>query len=156
MYEVRDGQRTLQFEGTLLGESTSWRPGSYRWIEFRLYRTQRGQFVLSRVGVSLIYHTAACPLVKRYGLQEEDVEAISGDAIACPECRPTFDAPVVFPEKHRHWAMVSPEAQAVLDALYKYDENDSRYLTNVAKRLLEEASRKDSDIDMSYRFETIL
>ena len=61
MFEVKDGARTLQFSGKLLGESSSYRPNSNRWIEFRLYRTQSGSYVLSRIGVSLIYHGAACP-----------------------------------------------------------------------------------------------
>ena len=70
MHEVKDGSRTLQFSGKLLAESSSWRQGSYRWIEFKLYKTDNGSYILSRVGVSLIFHGAACPLVKRYGLNE--------------------------------------------------------------------------------------
>ena len=155
MYEVKDGPRTLKFEGTLLGESTSWRHGSIRWIEFKLYRTVGGAYVLSRVGVSLVYHTSSCPLVDRYGLQEADVDNLSDNAIPCPECLPTLYAPVVFPEKYRTWAMVSEDAEAVLDALYKYDDN-YRYLTKVAERLLEQASERDSALDQAYRIEVIL
>jgi len=156
MYHVKDGPRTLQFEGRLLGESSSWRFGSLRWIEFKLYKTQKGQYVLSRVGVSLVYHGAACPLVKRYNLQEEDSDMLSEAATPCPECRPTVYAPVVFPEKHRYWAAVTDDANAVLDALYKEDENGSRYLTKVAERLLDEASKDDADLDLAYRIEIIL
>ena len=56
MFEVKDGSRTLQFKGRLLAESSSWRRGSTRWIEFALYRTENGSYVLSRIGVSLIFH----------------------------------------------------------------------------------------------------
>ena len=70
MFEVKDGDRTLQFHGHYLGSSTSWRRGSTRWIEFDLYKTDGGMYVLSRVGVSLVYHGAACSIVKKYGLQE--------------------------------------------------------------------------------------
>lgn len=155
MYQVKDGPRTLQFEGRLLGESTSWRPGSFRWIEFALYKTDGGSYVLARTGVSLVYHVASCPLVGRYGLQESDVDDLRDNAIPCPECSPTLYAPVVFPEKYRHWALVTEEADAVLEALYKYDDN-SRYLTKVAERLLEQASAKDPEIDLAYRIEVIL
>lgn len=155
MYEVKDGSRTLQFEGKLLAESSSHRYGSTRWIEFKLYRTGSGSYVLSRTGVSLVYHAGACPLVGRYGLQEADVESLHAHAVPCPECQPTYDLPIVFPEKYRHWAQVSEDPEAVLEALYKYDDNNARYLTKVAERLLETASESDSGIDSVYRIELI-
>ena len=61
----------------------------------------------------------------------------------------------IFPEKHRHWAQVSDDPSAVLDALYKYDDGGARYLTNVAQRLLESASEKDKAVEMVYRVEVI-
>jgi hypothetical protein len=156
MYEVKDGSRTLQFDGVLLGKSSSYRRGSSRWIEFELYRTESGSYILSRVGVSLVYHGAACPSVKKYGLQEISFLELENLAIPCDKCYPTEDVDLVFPEKDRYWAQVSDEADAVLDALYQYDDNGSaRYLTNVAQRLLEEASRKDSQIESVYKIEVI-
>lgn len=155
MIEVKDGARTLQFNGRLLGKSSSWRKGSNRWIEFELYRTESGSYILSRIGVSLIFHGASCALVKRYGLNEVQFEEISEDAIACDECSPTEEAELVFPEKHRHWAQVSDEPVAVLDALYKFDDGGARYLTNVAQRLLDESSKNDENIAKVYKFEII-
>jgi hypothetical protein len=155
MYHVKDGARTLQFNGTLLGKSSSWRRGSTRWIEFELYKTESGSYILSRVGVSLVYHGAACLLVKRYGLVESAYTELEPDAIPCDECSPTEEADLIFPEKHRYWAQVSEEPEAVLDALYKYDQGGARYLTNVAQRLLEDASEKDEAIESVYRIEMI-
>lgn len=155
MYEVKDGSRTLQFNGTLLGKSSSWRRGSNRWIEFSLYRTENGSYILSRVGVSLVYHGAACPLVKRYGLVESEVSNLQEDSTPCDECKPSKELPVIFPEKYRNWAQVSEDPEAVLEALYKYDNGGARYLTNVAQRLLEEASENDSGIESVYRIEMI-
>jgi hypothetical protein len=155
MIEVKDGSRTLQFNGKLLGKSSSWRRGSYRWIEFELYKTENGSYVLSRVGVSTIYHAAACHLVKRYGLQESSVEELRKDVVPCEECRPSFAAGVVFPEKNRYWAQVSDDPNAVLEALYKYDNGGARYLTHVAQRLLEQASDTDKGIETVYRIELI-
>lgn len=155
MIEVKDGARTLQFNGKLLGKSSSWRRGSTRWIEFELYRTESGSYILSRIGVSLIYHGASCALVKRYGLNEVAFQELSQDALPCEECSPTEEADLVFPEKHRHWAQVSEEPVAVLDALYKFDDGGARYLTNVAQRLLEEASKTDENIASIYKFEII-
>ena len=155
MFEVRDGSRTLQFDGELLGSSTSWRRGSERWIEFELYKTKNGSYILSRVGVSRVFHGAACPLVKRYSLIEAPSADLKDDAIPCEECSPSDELPVVFPERDRTWAQVSEEPDAVLDALYKYDQGGTRYLTNVAHRLLEQASDKDTRIESVYRIETI-
>lgn len=155
MIEVKDGSRTLQFNGKLLGKSSSWRRGSNRWIEFELYKTENGSYVLSRIGVSTIYHAAACPLVKRYGLQEVPVSDLRSDVAPCEECRPSFAAEIVFPEKYRYWAQVSDDPGSVLDALYKYDNGGARYLTHVAQRLLEEASNLDKGIETVYRIELI-
>jgi hypothetical protein len=155
VFEVKDGARTLQFNGTLLGESSSWRRGSTRWIEFSLYRTENGSYILSRVGISLVFHGAACPLVKRYGLIEGKVDSLEDDATPCEECDPSFDLPVVFPEKYRNWAQVSDDPNNVIDALYKQDNGGASYLTNVAQRLLESASELDEGIKISYRIEMI-
>lgn len=154
MYEVKDGPRTLKFDGVLLAESSSWRPGSIRWIEFKLYRTAGGTYILSRVGRSLVFHTLGCPLTTKYGLPEAAVDELRENAVPCPECTPTFDVPVVSPETDRTWAMVSEEPQAVLDALYKWDGR-TKYLTKVAERLLIEACGNDADLDMCWRVEVI-
>lgn len=155
MFEVKDGARTLQFNGTLLGKSSSWRKDSTRWIEFELYRTESGSYILSRIGVSLVFHGAACQLVKRYGLHEANFESLEEAALPCLECNPSEEAELVFPEKYRYWAQVSDKPDAVLDALYKYDDNGARYLTEVAKRLLQETSKVDKGIAKIYNIEIV-
>jgi hypothetical protein len=155
MYEVKDGSRILQFSGGLLGESSSQRGDSTRWIEFKLYKTENGKYILSRVGVSLVFHASVCPLVKRYGLTEAQPQSLRANAIPCEECLPEGDLPIVFPEKERTWAQVSDNPDAVLEALYKYNYDGSRYLTKVAKRLLEQSASVDERIDLMYRIEVI-
>ena len=159
MIQVKDGSRTLQFNGLLLSKSSSWKRDSNRWIEFELYKTESGSYVLSRVGVSVIYHVAACHLVKRYGLQEISVDEIESEKIEalvpCDTCSPSLNVPVVFPEKNRHWAQVSDDPSAVLEALYKYDQGGARYLTNVAQRLLDAAAAVDHGIESVYKVEMI-
>lgn len=155
MHYVKDGPRTLEFEGRLLGESTSKRSDSIRWIEFKLYQTESGAYVLSRIGRSKVYHTASCALVSRYALTEMEWSDLEVGALECEECKPSPEAQLVFPEKNRYWAQVSDEPNAVLEALYKYDEGGARYLTKVAQRLLESASQNDSRIDSIYRIERI-
>jgi hypothetical protein len=155
MLEVKDGSRTLQFNGSLLAESSSFRRGSTRWIEFKLYKTESGSYILSRIGVSLVFHAPVCPLVKRYGLTEVDYEDINSSSIPCQECEPDESASLVFPEKDRYWAQVSDSPIAVLDALYKYDDGGARYLTNVAQRLMDDASKVDKEILGVYKIEII-
>ncbi len=155
MIQVKDGSRTLQFNGKLLGKSSSWKSGSTRWIEFELYRTENGAYILSRVGVSVTFHGAACHLVKRYGLQEIPASEIKQDAVPCPDCGPRLEAGLIFPEKDRYWAQVSEDPGAVLEALYKYDNAGARYLTNVAQRLLEESAQVDKGIESIYKIEMI-
>ena len=155
MHEVKDGSRTLQFNGRLLGESSSFRRGSTRWIEFKLYKTENGSYILSRIGVSIVFHSPTCSLVKRYGLKEGSVDELRDVSLPCEECNPSYDMPIVFPEKDRTWAQVSEDPTPVLDALYKYDQGGARYLTNVAQRLLELAADQDEKIDSIYRVEMI-
>lgn len=154
-FEVKDGARTLQFNGKLLGESTSFKRGSTRWIEFKLYMTESGSYVLSRTGVSLVYHGAACQLVRNYNLQELSFDKLAPGSIPCDRCYPTESADLVFPEKHRHWAQVSDNPSAILEALYKYDDHGSKYLTGVAQRLLESAGKQDTGIQSVYNYEII-
>jgi len=155
MYEVRNGNRILRFEGRRLASSSSKRRGASRWIEFDLYKTEGGSYVLSRVGVSYVYHSVVCPLVSRYGLHEADSADLSPQAVACPDCKPEAGAPFVFPETFRYWTLVADEPEAVLEALYKPGDFGERYLTRVAERLLQEAAAQDADIDLIYRFEYI-
>lgn len=155
MFEVKDSSRTLQFNGRLLSESSSWRRGSTRWIEFELYKTENGSYILSRVGVSVIFHGAACPLVKRYGLNEVHANELKEEALPCEDCNPSRSAVMVFPEKYRYWAQVSEDPNAVLEALYKYDNGGARYLTKVAERLLQDAAEVDKGIESIYKVELI-
>lgn len=155
MFEVKDSTRTLQFSGKILSKSSSWRRDSTRWIEFALYKTDNGSYVLSRIGVSLIFHGAACPLVDKYALIEINAAELEPSAYPCEECRPSTSAVMVFPEKYRYWALVSDDPYAILDALYKYDDNGARYLTRVAERLLDEAAKVDAGIEKIYKVELI-
>jgi hypothetical protein len=156
--QVKDGSRLLQFEGSLIGTSTSWHRNSTRWVEFKLYRTAaEGRYVLTRVGMSLLYHLPECAVVQRNNLHETPRLELDPDAVPCDLCRPdALNIPVVCPERPRHWAQVCDTPQAVIDALTKYDEANNRYLTFVAQRLLEKASEADPELSSAYRVETIL
>lgn len=154
-YTITTDRRTLEFAGHKLANSTSKSNDSDRWIEFSLYKTESGTYVLHRVGMSRIYHSVTCSLVSKYGLREEEVVNLLPSHTPCSLCAPSYNDPIVFPEKQRHWTLVSPDAKAVVDALYKYDSSGAKYLTSVAGRLLERASRDDPELDAAYRIEVI-
>jgi hypothetical protein len=102
-----------------------------------------------------MFHGAACSLVSKYKLTESLAYDLPRRAVPCEECQPDDSLDLVFPEKYRYWALVSNQAQAVLDALYKYDDNGSYYLTSVAQRLLQQAAKVDKDIADVYNVEVI-
>lgn len=146
MHVVRDGQRELEFSGKLLSTSSSHRHGSPRWVEFELYRTAGGQYVLSRTGWSTCYHRASCDVVSRNRIELQSRDTLAPDATACRECRPDAYDDMVAPEQPRYWAQVSETPSGVVNSLYKYDDDGTRYLTHVAKRLLADAARLDDDL----------
>lgn len=156
LYNIQDGTRTIRFDGSKLAHSSSWRPGSARWIEFALYRTDRGTYVLHRVGISVIFHTSTCPLVKKYGLHESENVELSSRAIACEQCGPEHSDPIVFMEQDRNWVLTTENPEAVIESLYKEDDTGTRYLTKVAERLLEQAVEYDAELDAAYRIVYIL
>ena len=151
MHIVRDGVRQLKFEGEKLSESSSRSRGRTRWIEFQLYRTAGNQYVLSRVGVSLYYHKASCAVVSRNKIQGVPTEEVSSALVACETCSPVpMDEDLLYPEQARYWAQVSDSAEGVVESLWKWDDTGAKYLTNVARRLLEDAARIDDGIESAY------
>lgn len=156
MHQVRDGSRVMQFEGELLAKSSSWQRGSYRWVEFELYRTKSGTYVLGRIGHTRLFHDPECAIVRRNHLKTSDIDELTDDHVACGECSPNealLNAVAI--EKPRYFALISDSPAAVLEALYKYDASGARYLTLVAQRLVEKAGELDARLDKAYRVETI-
>lgn len=154
MYKVRDGNRELQFDGELLAESSSQQRGQHRWVEFQLYRTKSGSYVLSRIGQTRLFHDPGCAIVQRNHLKVSDPDELTENHVPCPECDP-YDYEEVAIEKPRYFALVSEHPDAVLEALYKYDTSGARYLTLVAQRLIERAGELDTRIDKAYKVEYI-
>lgn len=156
-YSVRDGMRTLHFEGELLAESSSRIGTRPRWVEFKLYKTPAETYILSRVGVSIFFHAGDCQVVSRNRLSAVDGAELPVGSVPCPDCTPNLlDMDGVYPETPRFWAQSSAKngrqsgAIGVIASLMKYDENGTEYLTNVARRLLEDASEVDEDLASAY------
>lgn len=153
-HRILDMNRTLEFEGELLSNSSSWKPGTQRWVEFFLYKTASGTYVLSRVGLSNLYHRTECAIAKRNKLKLSDAAGLEANAQGCEICRPSLEG-TVCAEEPRYWAQVCADAQSVIESCWKYDEHGAHYYTLVARRLLEGASRVDPAIESSYSIEYI-
>lgn len=155
-HSVRDGVRTLEFGGELIATSSSWADGKPRWVEFELYRTPKNQYVLARIGDSIYFHNSECHAVTRNRLSATAPENLEEDAVPCPQCRATrLDPEGVFPETPRYMAQVSAEASGVVFSLMQEDDYGLKYLTNVARRLLAEASETDEGIRKAFRTEQV-
>jgi len=146
-FVVENGQQRLNFDGELLSFSSSKTMSKSRWIEFTIYCTNSGKFIISRIGKSLVYHTIGCPVVKRS--DDLRIKSISEDAIPCVQCNP-MDEMVFLPEKERTYASVSESAVGLIDGLYQFDDLGNRYLTMVARNVIEDAAQKNKEIAKAY------
>lgn len=158
MIQVKDGQRVLQFEGSEIGFSTSNRAGATRWIEFTLYKTREDhQYILSRIGFSKFYHLPSCDIAERSRLDESMRDEVVEEDQPCTVCNPHLsDFPFVSFEREKHWARVYPTPEGVIEGLMKKDMNSgNRYMTAVARRLLEDAGQEDDEIYESVNIETV-
>ena len=151
-FSLKDSGRIIEFNGKELANATSRQPYSPRWIEFTLYRTEQGTYILHRIGVSRVFHTGTCGLVGKYGLHETGSLGLAVDSEACEDCRPSHNDPILYAEEDRLWTLTTRDPRAVVDALYRVDRNSgARYFTRVARTLVEAAADADAEIDQAYR-----
>lgn len=158
MIEVRDGQRILKFEGEQIGQSSSKRRDSVRWIEFTLYKTTgSGRYVLSRIGFSKIYHLPECEIAERGHLDETNRAEVVVEDQPCEVCLPHLsDFPFVSFERKKEWARDYATPEEVIEGLMKTDhKNNTRVMTAVARRLLEDAGVVDDALFEAVSVEVI-
>lgn len=146
-FETRDGARRIRFEGVELAHSSSEAVGKPRWVEFTLYKTKSGQYVIYRVGRSYVYHNRDCPIVIKNRLSMYPEEHLPGKYTPCQECKPSiFEVDGLYPETPRYYTQSADNPEAVMAILKKRDRTSIEYLTNVAKVLLIDASKIDKGI----------
>ena len=153
-YKVKNGNRIYEFDGTLLSSSTSKKPGSYRWVEFNLYITAAGTYILERVGQTDIFHHIECEVVGRNKLKFSPEDILEDRHVPCEICDPMDDHDIVL-EKPRYFALVSEYPAAILEALHKRADDGARYMTYVTQRLIEDAAVHDKRPEKAYKVEYI-
>lgn len=149
MIEVHDGITVYQFDGEEIAFSSSERPDVDRWIEFTLYKTQGdGQYVLSRVGVSNIYHSPDCRVAVQGKIDPAPWSELDPEAVGCRECEPDRnEPPMVCPERDKTWGRVYKTPQELYNGLMKPDKaTGALYMTAVARKLLEQAAQRDPSV----------
>lgn len=158
MMQVKDRDKIIQFDGELLGHSTSFHKEKPRWAEFAIYRTVSGNYVVSRIGFSHVYHRPGCSFVRKKNQSPAMAAMLDTDSVPCVECVPevTTDDAKVWPEVPIYWATVCSTADSVVESLAKYDQiTGARYWTNTVRDVLAQASTRDDDIKTAYMVESI-
>lgn len=155
-YQVRDGARLLSFEGELLGAVSS-RRGDPRWTEMSLYRTLKGQYVLEKVGRSVMTHVVGCPEI--LGDIPRFQEAHPGDdpdvGYIFHHCVPEeYDFTALLVEADRYWATVVDDPEKIVEALYRRRQG-IRHLPRIGIDLLEQVSQNDPSFGDLWRVEHI-
>jgi len=150
MHEVIDGKRRYIFDGELLAEATSRNPTSVRWVEMQLYRAASGEYILARVGRSIVYHDPTCAVVQK---SELEIAPRPENGVQCEICVPKSG--VFCPERDLKSARVTSDPKNVVSSLYLRDKDQSHYLTRTARELLEAAGVRDSRIADAYSVEYI-
>lgn len=155
-YQIKDRGSILRFEGVKLAESSS-RDYKPRWIEFTLYKTTGGQYIIERVGRSIVFHRGTCRTVEKNNLSSVYCTDIPSDHEPCEWCRPSrIDLDGLYPERERPYYIECKTAKGVVRELTSQDrDNDTEYITNVARKLLDDASKMDADIHDHYKIRTI-
>lgn len=145
-YYVRGKGEAQWVDGEIIAHVSS-RVKEPRWVEFTLFRAKTDQFVVERIGKSVVFHNEDCFLVNKNHLSSVPYSEIPGDYVPCNKCRPSrFDIEGLYPERERPFFMTCETARGVIRFLEQVDDDDLRYLTNVARALLTEAAQKDDRI----------
>lgn len=154
-YTVYAKGTMLPFDGTLLAESSS-KGRNPRWIDFRLYKADNGEYIVERIGRTIQFHGYDCKTVQKNKLVSVPAQEVPAHFMPCPYCRPSrLDPEGLYPERERPDFQRCETPKTVLRYLEQEDDYGLRYLTNVARTLLAEASKKDPDIYNVYMIQSL-
>lgn len=150
---IRDRLREIVFRGVKLGSSSTEKDDSLRWTEIHIYRTDGGNYVIERLGRSLIYHVRGASCDSSHGMKVRGT-SLSEESEPCPSCKPLapeddgFDDDSVFSHET---TMSSVEwvdrAEDVHDALSIYDKRRKvTRISYVASQALQSAAANDPNL----------
>jgi EXLDI family protein len=131
-YTVTDHSRSIVFTGVLLGHASSAEEKKTRWTEMDIYLTAAGQYVVTGVGQSTVK---------------------KGDWVKDSHTGKSSQAPE--DETPRAWAHICDNAEGVISVLHMKDRDGVRYMTDVARAVLEAAILQDRALADAFLVENI-
>jgi hypothetical protein len=153
LYSVWDAYTEIQFNGTRIAHASTEVNDSVRWIEIDIYKTERGKYVIHRVGVSLVYHKHGGPCTGK-GVKTRQCD-LDNDAVPCKECKPPVKHHGEYEDDHdefvdaeqdRHTADVCT-ANELQDKLRVHPGNGKpSFLSSPARKALDQAIAADPSL----------
>lgn len=150
---VLDRLREIEFSGKKLGWSSTEKDESLRWTEIHIYKTNGGNYVIERLGQSLIYHVQGTECSQGHGYKIRGSN-LSPESEPCPRCNPKvpedsgFDAAQQFVHESRmSSAEVVERVDDLHDALSMYDRKRRvTRISHVAAQALQNAAANDPEL----------
>lgn len=155
-FNIVDGTRPLTFTGWLVAASDSQSGMDVRWTELTLYRTTSGKYILEKVGRSDVFHSDQCRRNSK-GVRFDSLDdAVPADApeddvledifVPCMDCKPDYDIHPAWVERDIASVSMFETAAQVIDSLYRPERGSSRFLSRVARMLLDRAALEDPEV----------
>jgi len=155
---VEDSHQSYEWEGELIAQVSTRRPGRARWLSMHLYRLGSGGYLLHRAGHSTVYHKAAGPCA--FKGEPATVEGLPDDAVPCmsaplpqgPVCSPPWpqdlaDDETVLIEQVRHTFDQAQDPESIVarasTAHHRKDKVTSKGVTEPVRELIRAAAGKD-------------
>lgn len=147
-YVVPDQYDVVEFDGWRLAHArTDADPREPRWTELTVYRTVAGQYVVQKVGKSLVFHDPRGACNRGVATDHQD---LPDDAVPCPRCLAGPDAldgaDEVDLELDRNAVVVCARPQDVAPALLVRRHDGARVMSGVSQRVLDLAVEVDDDL----------
>lgn len=141
---VPDKYDMVEFTGELLADVSTETPSAVRWTEIEIYRTEAGNYVIHRVGRSVLYHVHQGVCNTGVGVKARDLD---DDAQPCRRCRPPEwedlpDEMLVDQELDKHQVDVC-SAHEVQQRLTLRRPDGSTFMSNPAQRAFTIAAEAD-------------
>lgn len=149
--KVADQHQVLEFDGRLIGFASTETSETTRWTEIEIFRTKAGNYVVHRVGASVVYHDPKAPCASGSLAQSDELLADGDDHQPCDRCRPLPLSRLphgsrVRRETDRHSADAIRSPEELIRALSLRRPNGSSYLSAVARDALDDAADNDETI----------
>lgn len=147
-HEVRDSDGTIKFRGVLLGSATSRSgPANLRWTELHIFRTEAGTYVVNKIGRTRAYHVPGEECAKRAPVIPNPGRAAMSGLLPCPFCGPYPDDAEVALEVDRSSVQTATSASGCVESCKTFNHQEQTvFLTNVARRALEAAAQSDEAV----------